>query len=329
MKIFYKTQGKAGGKMVFDKEVIHMKKEVRTVVYDDELRMEAYRFEGIVQPFPSHFHEHYVIGVVEKGERVLSCRNREYAIEEGSIVLFNPGDSHACVQSDGGTFDYRGFNITKEVMLDLAEEVTGKRELPGFSKNVVWDEEIACHLYLLHEMVIKGIGEFEKEEALLFLLSYLIQNYGKHSRRCIPECRQEIERACEYMTAHFTERIYLDQICRYAGLSKSTLLRAFTKEKGVTPYRYLETVRINEAKKLLSEGIPPVEAAIRTGFSDQSHFTNYFNRFIGLAPGTYHEIFSEKDDDSVTPIPEIRREAGDKFFHRLCGGNGRCCADPF
>ena len=53
---------------------------------------------------------------MEKGERVLSCRDREYAIEEGSIVLFNPGDSHACVQSDEGTFDYRGFNISKEVM---------------------------------------------------------------------------------------------------------------------------------------------------------------------------------------------------------------------
>ena len=59
-----------------------MKKEIRTVVYDDELRMEAYRFEGIVQPFPSHFHEHYVIGFVEKGERVLSCRDREYAIRQ-------------------------------------------------------------------------------------------------------------------------------------------------------------------------------------------------------------------------------------------------------
>ena len=45
-----------------------MKKEIRAVVYDDELRMEAYRFEGIMQPFPSHFHEHYVIGIVEKGE---------------------------------------------------------------------------------------------------------------------------------------------------------------------------------------------------------------------------------------------------------------------
>ena len=265
MKIFYKTQEKIRGKIAFDKEVIHMKKEIRTVVYDDELRMEAYRFEGIVQPFPSHFHEHYVIGFVENGERVLSCRDREYAIEEGSIVLFNPGDSHACVQSDEGTFDYRGFNISKEVMLDLAEEVTGKRELPGFSKNVICDEEIACHLHPLHEMVMKGTGEFKKEETLLFLLSYLIQNYGKPFESCIPECRQEIEKACEYMAAHFTERIYLDQICRHAGLSKSTLLRAFTKEKGVTPYRYLETVRINEAKKLLSEGVPPVEAAIRTG----------------------------------------------------------------
>ena len=48
-----------------------MKKETRTVVYDDELRMEAYRFEGIVQPFPNHFHEHYVIGFVEEGQRVL------------------------------------------------------------------------------------------------------------------------------------------------------------------------------------------------------------------------------------------------------------------
>ncbi len=271
-----------------------MKKEIRTVVYDEELRMEAYRLEGIVQPFPSHFHEHYVIGFVENGERVLSCRNREYAIEEGSIVLFNPSDSHACVQSNEGTFDYCGFNISKATMLDLAEEVAGKRKLPGFSKNVIYDEEAACHLRPLHEMVMKGTGEFKKEETLLFLISYLIRNYGQPFESCIPECRQEIEKACEYMDEHFTERIYLDQICRCAGLSKSTLLRAFTKEKGVTPYRYLETIRINEAKKLLSEGAAPVEAAIRTGFSDQSHFTNYFIQFIGLAPGTYREIFSDK-----------------------------------
>ncbi|BFL45608.1 AraC family ligand binding domain-containing protein [Lactonifactor longoviformis] len=128
-----------------------MKKETRTVVYDDELRIEAYNFEGIVQPFPNH------------------------TIAKGDIVLFNPGDNHACVQSDDGTLDYRGFNITKEVMLNLAEEVTGKRKLPGFSKTVIFDEEVTCYLHPLHELVMKGSCEFGKEENLLLLISLLIQ----------------------------------------------------------------------------------------------------------------------------------------------------------
>ena len=271
-----------------------MKKETRTVVYDDELRLESYRFEGTQQPFPNHFHEYYVIGFVESGERCLSCKNNEYAIQKGNVLLFNPGDNHACVQNDGGTLDYRGFNISKEVMLDLTEEVTGKRELPGFSENVIFDEEGICYLHPLHEMVMKGLCDFGKEENLLLLISMLIQRYGQPFENCSPECRGKIEKACRFMEQHFAERIYLDQICRYAGLSKSTLLRAFTKSKGVTPYSYLENIRIGEAKKLLEQGFPPIEAALRTGFSDQSHFTNYFNRFIGLSPGVYREIFLAK-----------------------------------
>ena len=178
---------------------------------------------------------------------------------------------------------------------DLTEEVTGKRQLPGFSENVIRDDEVICCLRPLHEMVMNGNSDLGKEENLLFLLSGLIQNYSQPFENGIPECRKEIEKACKFMEQHFTERISLEQICRQAGVSKSTLLRAFTKSKGITPYRYLETIRINEAKKLLSNGVSVLDAAIETGFSDQSHFTNYFTSFIGLAPGVYREIFLEKE----------------------------------
>ena len=278
-----------------------MKKEIRTIVYDDELRLEAYRLEGIVQPFPNHFHEYYVIGFVENGERCLSCKNQEYIIKPGDVVLFNPGDNHACSQSDGGTLDYRGLNIPKEAMLNLTEEVTGSRSLPGFSQNVIYDSEVTCYLRPLHDMVMNGSLEFEKEENLLLLLSSLIRKYGQPFESCIPECRVEIEKACEFIEQHYAEHIYLNQICRHVGLSKSTLLRAFTKSKCVTPYRYLETIRISAAKKLLEQGIAPVDAALQTGFSDQSHFTNYFNRFIGLAPGVYRDIFIEKNSTGGKP----------------------------
>lgn len=274
-----------------------MGKETKTAVYDEELRIEASRFEGIVQPFPNHFHEHYVIGFVEDGQRILSCRNKEYRIERGNVIIFNPGDNHACAQSDGGTFDYRGLNISQNTMLDLTEEVTGKRVLPGFSENVIYNEEISCYLCPLHERLMNGMTDPEKEEMLLLLISALIQNYGQPFESCAPDCPQEIERACAFMQQHFHERICLDQICRCAGLSKSALLRAFVKSKGITPYRYLETLRINEAKALLEKGIGPAEAAVQTGFSDQSHFTNYFSCFIGLAPGAYRDIFSDQNGE--------------------------------
>ena len=271
-----------------------MRKETKTVVYDEELRVEAYRFEGIVQPFPNHFHEYYVMGLVEDGERRLSCKNKEYTITRGNLLLFHPGDNHTCVQTGGGALDYRGFNITKEVMSDWAEEVTGRNELPGFTQSVIRDEEITSCFRALHERIMEGSAEFDKEETLLLLLSLLIQRYGQPFARCVPECREEIEKACAFMERHYTQRIYLDQICRYAGISRSTLLRAFPKAKGVTPYLYLENIRIGQAKKLLEQGVPPVEAAMRTGFSDQSHFTNYFHHFIGLPPGSYRNIFLEK-----------------------------------
>lgn len=268
-----------------------MKKEIKTIVYDKELRVEAYRFEGMRHPFPNHFHEHYVIGLVEGGQRVLSCKNKEYTIEKGSMLLFNPGDNHACTQSDGGLFDYRGLNIGQEVMLDFAEEVTGRRGLPEFCENVVRNDEAACCLRLLHEMVMQEIDDLGKEETMLIFLSMLFRNNGQAFEARIPECREEIEKACAYMEQHFAEHLSLAQICHAIGLSKSTLLRAFTKSKGITPYRYLETIRINEAKKLLRQGVSPADAAIRTGFTDQSHFTNYFSSFTGLAPGGYREIF--------------------------------------
>lgn len=274
-----------------------MEKEMKTAVYDRTLRLEAYRFTGIGQPFPNHFHEYYVIGFVEDGRRILSCKNKEYEIKKGNVVLFHPGDNHACVQSGSETFDWRGFHISKRVMRELAEEVTGKRELPGFSQNVIDDEEILCYVHPLHEMVMNGRTDFEKEENLLLLIAALLQNYGRSFSSCVPECCREIEKACEFMQRNFQEKICLDEICRCAGLGKSTLLRAFTKSKGVTPYRYLEALRINEAKRLLSEGVKPAEAAVRTGFSDQSHFTNYFNCFIGLSPGVYREIFFDRDKE--------------------------------
>ncbi|MDD3673846.1 MAG: AraC family ligand binding domain-containing protein, partial [Synergistaceae bacterium] len=110
-----------------------MEQETRTVKYDTELKVEAYSFKGIMQKFPNHFHDYYVIGFIESGERCLSCKNRKYTVEPGDLLLFNPRDNHTCEQINGGTLDYRCINVPPETMSKAAFEITGKEYLPYFS----------------------------------------------------------------------------------------------------------------------------------------------------------------------------------------------------
>lgn len=278
-----------------------MNKETRTIVYDEELKIEAYSLNGFVRAFPNHFHEYYVFGLIDGGKRILSCKKEEYSLRKNDIVIFNPGDNHSCRPMGNELLDYRGVNIPKDTMLSLTQEFTGYSFLPAFSCNVIHDEEIANLLRSLHQLMITESHEFEKEETFLFLISQILQKYGTNLENELPICPMEIERTCAYMEENYAKHISLEELCVYSGMSKSTLLRVFTKYKGVTPYCYLENVRISKAKKLLEQGVAIAEVALMTGFSDQSHFTNYFSRFIGISPKTYQEIFQLKENEKHEP----------------------------
>ena len=269
-----------------------MQKEVRIVCYDEQLKLEAYRFQGYQRSFPNHFHEYYVLGFVEDSQRLLTYQNREYLVEEGDLLLFNPRDNHSCRQVGDRPLDYRALNVGPDTMKRLAEEITGKSGLPVFAQPVVRNRELAALLKELHQIVMAGEQDFRKEELLLLLLQQIFHEYAALALDgAPPDPDAEIERICRYLEEHYAEPVTLGGLSAMANRSKYYFLRLFTKEKGISPYRYLENIRISQAKKLLEQGVLPQEAAARTGFSDQSHFTNYFREFIGLTPKQYYNIF--------------------------------------
>lgn len=280
-----------------------MVNEVRTVCYDMDLKIEAYRFEGIMQKFPNHFHDYYVIGFIENGQRYLLCNNKEYIINPGDITIFNPRDTHTCEQVDGKTLDYRCINIKSDIMLRTVFEITGREYLPHFTQAVLYHDEIATSLRELHLMILNKETDFKKEELFLFLIEQLIREYSDTIlAQNVIETASEIKAACDYLESNYAKTITLDYLSSLAGLSKYHFLRSFTKQKGISPYSYLETIRINNAKKLLEQGIRPIEVAFQTGFNDQSHFTNFFKKLIGLTPKQYMRIFMDidKDEHSLT-----------------------------
>lgn len=265
--------------------------EQRLVRYDNELRIEAHQFNGIMQKFPNHFHEYYVIGFVESGKRRLTCKNREYIIDAGDLLLFNPLDNHACQQIDDKPLDWRSININVDVMRDTVGQITGSGYLPKFTTTAAHHGEAVFSLRELHGLIMEQDKGFEKEEIFFFLIEQLITEYTEPIKESLAEVSEEIHRACAYMENHFAKSITLDDLSKLSNVNKYTMLRNFTKQRGVTPYQYLETIRVGEAKKLLEKGADPLDVAMRTGFADQSHFTKFFKKLIGLTPKQYGDIF--------------------------------------
>lgn len=271
-----------------------MKQELRAVKFDSQLNVEAYHFQGIMQKFPNHFHEYYVIGFIEKGHRHLSCKNKEYTIEPGDLVIFNPRDNHTCEQIDGKMLDYRCINIQSEIMSKAVFEITGREYLPYFTSQVIFHSELVSLLRELHHMIMQEEKGFRKEEIFFFLLQQLIEEYTQQEAPTgkLGQSAQA-QAVCEFLEKNYMENVALEDLCNLTGLSKYYLLRSFTKQKGISPYSYLETIRIDKAKKLLEQGISPMEVALQTGFADQSHFSNFFKKFIGLTPRQYMNIFKD------------------------------------
>ncbi|HBH0493891.1 TPA: AraC family transcriptional regulator [Clostridioides difficile] len=276
-----------------------MRQEERTVCFDRELKIEAYRFKGIMQKFPNHFHEHYVIGFIEKGQRYLSCKNKEYTTSTGDLLLFNPFDSHTCEQIDDKVLDYRCINIKPEIMKKTVFEITGKNYLPKFNQPVIFRSELVPLLQELHYIIMEEELDFKKEELFFFLIEQLIEEHTEPNLQSnLENTNIEIQAVCDYLENNYAEHIILDELSTIAGMNKYSLLRNFTKLKGITPYRYLENIRVNKAKKLLEKGVEPIDTAIQTGFVDQSHFTNFFKNFIGLTPKQYQNIFINDDSNN-------------------------------
>jgi AraC-like DNA-binding protein len=94
-----------------------------------------------------------------------------------------------------------------------------------------------------------------------------------------------MQKTVGYMESHLNEELDLDRLAYLVQTSKSTLVRAFGKELGTTPARFLWHRRLEEAKILLETGKYSVNAASElVGFMNTASFARAFKRVYGRSP---------------------------------------------
>jgi AraC-like DNA-binding protein len=101
---------------------------------------------------------------------------------------------------------------------------------------------------------------------------------------------RELARSIAYLREHLAEKLSLDRLARISEMSVSSLESKFKTLMGASPYRYLITLRMEHATRLLCETAYSVtEIATRCGYDNLFYFCNAFKKEIGITPSQYRE----------------------------------------
>lgn len=99
-----------------------------------------------------------------------------------------------------------------------------------------------------------------------------------------------LELAIAWARERFRNAISLEEWAGAAALGLRTLQRRWTAAFGESPLRWLQTVRVEEARKLLETTAEPWESiTARCGYTDPASFREVFERRVGSTPGRYRK----------------------------------------
>lgn len=106
---------------------------------------------------------------------------------------------------------------------------------------------------------------------------------------------KELSPVILHMEKHYHKNISMQQMAELAGLSSTHFNRRFQNLVKITPTKYLNLVRIQAARGLLTTTKKDLASiAMDTGFTDQSHFTRRFREVTGITPQVYRNHYRNK-----------------------------------
>jgi transcriptional regulator GlxA family with amidase domain len=96
-----------------------------------------------------------------------------------------------------------------------------------------------------------------------------------------------IEDVAAWMIDHLDGDLSIERLADRCGMSPRHFARVFVQEKGTTPARYVEKLRVSAARALLQDSKIAVKvAAVRTGFNSADSMRRAFRRVLAVSPRT-------------------------------------------
>ena len=246
-------------------------------------------------PFPEIFY-------LSKGRVHLLINQVDYFPIGGQMIIYAPDFHHtlakspdveteACVISMGVKSEIlpalynRIITLTEEqkrMLLTIIDEGGGcfrpRNPDDGF-QGMVLDDHIEEHTL------------WRLKKQIEFFLIDVYKTHVKETEHLVKKETnrdREFTRAVQFLHAHLSEVLTLEQIAKECSMSISKLKQLFREKAGCGPINYLIELRIEKAKQLIHASEMNVsEISDALGFASPHYFSRQFKKITGTSPREY------------------------------------------
>jgi transcriptional regulator GlxA family with amidase domain len=146
-------------------------------------------------------------------------------------------------------------------------------------------------------LIERDLGADAAMEVARYLVVFAKRPGGQAQFRSVVQSPQTAGGAfdplLEWLAQNLESDLSVEQLAERAHMSPRHFSRRFQESLKVSPAKYVETLRVERARRLIEEGRAKVaDIAQRCGFGDDERMRRAFLRQLKVSPAAYREHFS-------------------------------------
>lgn len=227
--------------------------------------------------------DHCLIHYVVSGGGTLTVGGQSFRVEKNHAFLILPDQlvSYQAGLEDPWEYYWLGFTTSGDSLLQQLGIVASSPVLPVKHGRLF-------RQYILDIYDSRGTEAWNKARMLgnaYLLLAMLAEEHGVFPHG---QTAQLVQKATDFMENNYANNITVEDTAEFAGVSRSSLYRAFMEQLNCSPSRYLCEIRMGHAKRLLRDTELQVnEVAHSVGIADALYFSRLFQKETGVSPSAY------------------------------------------
>lgn len=273
--------------------------------------LEYLDFEGKYKGY-SESHDFCELCFVEEGEVEITLEEGELHLKGGELAFIAPDVRHSYFSRLGNKS--RAFVVCFACPSPTVRLISGMRfeldEGLSFCMNRIIEESRGSFRMNDKELLeLLPTAAFGGQQSIIILTEYLLigllrRLFESRGGEIVLLDKEEFysdlgKLIIGYLKSNVRNRLTLNDVCKHFNYSRSFICRVFKEQTGHSMITYFNRLKIDEAKKLLTESEQSVaEISELLGFSEPKYFGMLFKKQVGKTPVEYREGGLSYDTDS-------------------------------